>query len=82
MNFKPGDKVFIDVSQDIYSYTWGRCEGTVIEKDYIPHRKKLLRIRFESVQNGKLVDKESRYTYLIEEKYVHLLKCKKGNMRW
>lgn len=81
MNFKPGDKVFINVSQDIYSYTWGRCEGTVIEKDYTSFRKKLLRIHFESVQNGKLVDKENRYSYLIEEKYVHLLKCKKGNTR-
>ncbi|MDD6769710.1 hypothetical protein [Inconstantimicrobium porci] len=40
MNFKPGDKVFINVSQDIYSYTWGRCEGTVIEKDYTSFRKK------------------------------------------
>lgn len=82
VKFKPGDKVFINVSQDIYSYTWGMCVGTVVRKDKLSHNKNILEIRFESVQNGRLVDKENRYTYLIEEKYVHLLKRKIGNVRW
>ena len=80
--FKPGDRIFVDITEDKFAYVLGRCEGIVISKIGTLDGKDILEVRFYTVKNGKPVGEKRLLNYVVNEKYLHLLHNKKGNMRW